>query len=82
MDKNLVNTASKYDKRVRYIFEFDTCCELLLSGWSNHHQCILWRYGLWSFQTRYTKLERFLHKNQHAQGKLLNFENWMNGEPQ
>ena len=26
------------------------------------------------------KLERFLHKNQHTQGKLLNFENWVNGE--
>ena len=26
-----------------------------------------------------TKLERFLHKNQHAQRKLLNFEFWMNG---
>ena len=26
----------------------------------------------------YTKVERFLHKNQHTQ--LLNFENWCNGE--
>ena len=26
------------------------------------------------------KLESFLHKNQHAQRKLLNFENWVNGE--
>ena len=42
----------------------------------------LWQYGLWSFQTGYTKLERFLHKNQHTQRKLLNFENWTNGEPQ
>ena len=30
----------------------------------------------------YTKLEIFLHKNQHTQRKLLNFENWTNGEPQ
>ena len=29
----------------------------------------------------YTKLERFLHKNQHTQRKLLNFENWTNGKP-
>ena len=29
-----------------------------------------------------TKLERFLHKNQHTQRKLLNFENWTNGVPQ
>ena len=42
----------------------------------------LWQYGLWSFQTEYTKLERFLHKNQHTERKLLNFENWTNGEPQ
>ena len=26
------------------------------------------------------KLERFLHKNQHTQRKLLNFEFWINGE--
>ena len=31
------------------------------------------QYGLWSFQAGGTKLERFLHKNQHAQRKLLNF---------
>ena len=34
------------------------------------------------FKTRDTKLERFLHKNQHTQRKLLNFENWTNGVPQ
>ena len=34
---------------------------------------------LWSFQTGGTKLERFLHKNQHTQKKLLNLENWING---
>ena len=37
----------------------------------------LWQYGLWSFQTRGIKLERFLPKNQHTQRKLLNFENWI-----
>ena len=42
----------------------------------------IWQCGLWSFQTRGTKLERFLPKNQHTQRKLLNFENWTNGEPQ
>ena len=40
----------------------------------------LWQYGLWSFQAGGTKLERFLHKNQHTQWKLLNFEFWINGE--
>ena len=29
----------------------------------------------------FTKLERFLNKNQHTQIKLLNFEFWINGEP-
>ena len=42
----------------------------------------LWQYGLWSFQMGYIKLERVLHKNQHTQSKLLNLENWTNGEPQ
>ena len=29
---------------------------------------------------RGVQLERFLPKNQHTQRKLLNFENWVNGE--
>ena len=41
----------------------------------------VWQYGLLSFQTGYTKLGRFLHKNHHTQRKLLNVENWTNGEP-
>ena len=40
----------------------------------------LWQYRFWSFQVGGTKLERFLPKNQHTQRKLLNFENWVNGE--
>jgi hypothetical protein len=39
--------------------------------------CLVWHFRLWD-----TKLEIFLHKNQHTQRKLLNFENWTNGEPQ
>ena len=42
--------------------------------------CWLWQYRLWSFQTGGTKLERYLPKNQHTQRKILNFENWLNGE--
>ena len=38
---------------------------------------LLWQYGLWSFQTGDTKLERFLPKNQHTKRKLLNFEFWV-----
>ena len=44
--------------------------------------CILWQYRLWSFQSGGTKSERVLPKNQHTQKKVLNFENWTNGEPQ
>ena len=47
----------------------------------NHLQTLsLWQYGFWSFQAGGTKLERFLHKNQHTQRKLLKFEFWINGE--
>ena len=53
------------------------CILSLLAG--NDQTCVfhIWHYRLWNF-----KLERFLHKNQHTQRKLLNFENWTNGEPQ
>ena len=33
----------------------------------------LWQYGLWSFQTRDTKVEIFLPKNQHTQNKINEF---------
>ena len=55
---------------------------LCTSAFSIKTRSGLWQYGLWSFQTWYTKLERFLHKNQHTQRKLLNFENWTSGGPQ
>ena len=41
---------------------------------------MLWQYRLQSFLAVNTKFERFLPKNQHTQRKLLNFENWVNGE--
>ena len=41
----------------------------------------IWQYELSNFQVGYTKLERFLPKNQQTQKKfLLNFENWFSGE--
>ena len=51
-----------------------------LIKWATITVCILWYYGLLSFQAGGTKLERFLLKNQHTQGKFLNFENWCYGE--
>ena len=38
--------------------------------------------GCQVFKQGGTKLERFLHKNQHTQRKLFNFEDWTNGQPQ
>ena len=40
----------------------------------------LWQYGLWRFQMGGTKLKKKLTKNQDTQRKLLNFENWVNGD--
>ena len=54
----------------------------MLISFNKTDKYTLWQYGLWSFQTGDTKLERFLPKNQHTQRKLLNFEFWTNGEPQ
>ena len=36
--------------------------------------------GCGVFKEEGTKIELFLHKNQHTQMKLLNFEFWINGE--
>ena len=44
------------------------------------NQYALWQYRLWSFKFGDTNVERFLPKNQLWQMKLLNFENWCNGE--
>ena len=54
-------------------------CNLVIRA-ARAHNPALWQYGLWSFQTGGTKLERILPKNQHTQRKLLNVENWVNGE--
>jgi hypothetical protein len=34
---------------------------------------VLWHYRLWSFQGRYTKLERFLAKNQLYSNEITKF---------
>ena len=60
-----MSTASEFSR-------FLKCNEL-----ASH--CRLWQYGLWSFHTGGTKLERFLPKNQHTPRKLFNFENWISG---
>jgi hypothetical protein len=55
-------------------------CSALTWGCSTGDPCLVWQYGLWSFQPGDTKLERFLPKNQLTQRKLLNFEFWINGD--
>ena len=45
---------------------------------ANETRFVLWQYRLWGFQTRDTKLGRFLPENQHTQRKLMNFEFWIN----
>ena len=52
----------------------------MLRIWTLIETYSVWQYGLKSFQTGDTKLERILPKNQHTQRKLLNFEFWINGE--
>ena len=52
-----------FARKNKNIFEPDTTAHIL----EKRH--LLSQYGLWSFQTGGTKLER----------KLLNFENWCNG---
>ena len=42
--------------------------------------CLVWQYGLCSFQMGGMELERFLSKNQHTQRNFFNFENWTNRE--
>ena len=63
-------------------FSFNFSCQYLdlILCLTSKQVWVLWQYGLWSFQMGGTKLERFLPKNQHTQRKLLNFENWVNGE--
>ena len=62
--------------RFNEIWIFLPSWQNMLLEWHVLHVKI-WQYGLWSFQTGGTKLERFLPKNQHTQRKLLNFENSM-----
>ena len=42
--------------------------------------CMTWQYGLWIIQAGGANLERFLHKNQQTQKKLLKIEFWVNGD--
>ena len=45
---------------------------IFIYNWYGNTDCGVFKQG--------TKLERFIPKHQHTQKKLLNFENWVNGE--
>ena len=75
MIRSSVNNKYTYEINVSYFFSMKTF--FVPNYDSVIYLCILWQYGLWSFQAGGTKLERFLHKNQHTQRK---FEFWINGE--
>ena len=72
---NCIVKMSTFSQRYTYrVLQTIQTKLILLCIWA------VWQYGLWSFQTGGTKLERFLPMNQHTQRKLLNFENWVDGE--
>ena len=89
IQKLLQSTVTGYAQDSYLLLNLHTCSRSTVSRnfiWIfeiifYHEQPLLWQYGLWSFQTGYTKLERFLHKKQYIQRKLLNFENWISGGP-
>ena len=72
-----------YDLGYPKIIENTTLMQNSIMWVQNGLSCrdpLLWQYGLWSFQSGGIKLERFLPKKRHTQRKLMNFENWVNGE--
>ena len=62
--------GSEASKQTKNVVDREANNEIIFLDY-NHPN--LWQYGLWSFQTGGTKLERFLPKNRHTQRKLLNF---------
>ena len=65
-----------------HLASFCSTVLLVYDGTTKFQSCALYQYGLWSFQMGYTKLERICIKINIPKRKLLNFENWTNGEPQ
>ena len=55
------------EKQTRFNFGTETKDSVSLCTVS----CVLLQYGLWSFQTGGTKLERFLPQNQHKYSKEI-----------
>ena len=73
---------SLYHSNLRHFSKDVKLSKISCFNWNSYLVC-LYKYGnmgCWVFKGKDTKLERFLHKNQHTQRKLLNFENWVNGE--
>ena len=59
-------------------------CEMSFTRSKHIKKCFmfgaLYMYIMAIRVVKFSKLERFLPKNQHNQWKFLNFENWVNGE--
>ena len=87
-NSNVPDNCRKYFGRIHITKSQSSCttpstnniqnhkCPIIFSAkWIKKYLSLtLWQYGLWSFQTGDTKLERFLPR------KWLNFEFWINGE--
>ena len=69
----------RVSKEVFFLGLFKAVHEQNLNSYFHIWGGTLWQYGLWSFQTGGTKLEKNLPRNQHTQRKLFNFENWISG---
>ena len=65
-------------QKLDIILENKVIYKLMLSKNINNKKCA----PKFVFFNEKKKSERFLHKNQHTQRKLLNFKNWTNGKPQ
>jgi hypothetical protein len=68
------------EKLENMIWSCNQACKTLMYIRPNAHMYLLWCYGLSNFQAEGMKLEIFLPKIQQPQRKLLNFENWCDGE--
>ena len=81
LGENGVKVKKKFEIKIPSVFTSTTWMKFESWSLNKIRALALRQYGLWSFQTGGTKLERFLPKNQHhTQKKLLNFGNWISGD--
>ena len=72
------NSPWKEDKKLDAILKLDQTAKLCQES---SQASALWQYGLWSFQTGDTKLERFLPRINITKGNdCTYFDFWINSE--